>query len=123
MVNTWEEKRKKLVIYINPPYAEATSAKTVTGTGENKSGVTTQFKINDYLKPKIGNASNEIFALFMGNIYEKMPGCILGQFSNDVKLFKLQLNQPLTVMSFKVRGNLVNFLPLKSKSPLLPFLT
>jgi hypothetical protein len=76
-----KEKRKKLVVYINPPYAEATSAKTVTGTGENKSGVTTQFKINEYLKPKIGNASNEIFALFMANIYEKIPGCILGQFS------------------------------------------
>ena len=76
-----EEKRKKLVVYINPPYAEATSAKTVTGTGENKSGVTTQFKINDDLKPKIGNASNEIFALFMANIYEKIPDCVLGQFS------------------------------------------
>ena len=75
------EKRKKLIIYINPPYAEATSAKTVTGTGENKSGVTTNFKINDQLKPKIGNASNEIFALFMASIYEKMQGCILGQFS------------------------------------------
>jgi len=76
-----QEKRRKLVIYINPPYAEATSSKTVTGTGENKGGVTTQFKINEVLKPKIGNASNEIFALFMANIYEKMPGVILGQFS------------------------------------------
>ena len=76
-----EEKRKKLVVYINPPYAEATSTKTVTGTGENKSGVTTNFKLNDYLKPKIGNASNEIFALFMANVYDKIPGCTLGQFS------------------------------------------
>jgi hypothetical protein len=76
-----EEKRKKLIIYINPPYAEATSSKTVTGTGENKGGVTTQFKINEYLNPKIGNATNEIFALFMANIYEKIPNCILGQFS------------------------------------------
>lgn len=76
-----EEKRKKLVIYINPPYAEATTAKTVTGTGENKTGVTTNFKINDYFKPKIGAATNEIFALFMANMYEKIPGCILGQFS------------------------------------------
>lgn len=76
-----KEKRKKLVIYINPPYAEATTAKTVTGTGENKSGVTTNFKINDYFKPKIGAATNEIFALFMANVYEKIPGCILGQFS------------------------------------------
>ncbi len=76
-----EEKRKKLVIYINPPYAEATSAKTVTGTGANKGGVTTNFKLNDYFKPKIGNASNEIFALFMANIYEKMPNCVVAQFS------------------------------------------
>jgi hypothetical protein len=76
-----EEKRKKLVIYINPPYAEATSSKTVTGTGTNKGGVTTNFKINDYFKPKIGNASNEIFALFMANIYEKLPNCIVAQFS------------------------------------------
>lgn len=78
---TNKEKREKLIIYINPPYAEATSSKTVTGTGENKGGVTTQFKINELLKPKIGNASNEIFALFMAVIYEKMPGAILGQFS------------------------------------------
>ena len=76
-----KEKREKLIVYINPPYAEATSSKTVTGTGENKGGVTTQFKINEVLKPKIGNASNEIFALFMAVIYEKMPGIILGQFS------------------------------------------
>jgi hypothetical protein len=76
-----EEKRKKLVIYINPPYAEATSTKTVTRTGENKSGVTTNFKINEILKPRIGAATNEIFALFMANMYEKIPGCILGQFS------------------------------------------
>ncbi|MBK9353597.1 MAG: hypothetical protein IPN09_06420 [Bacteroidetes bacterium] len=76
-----ENKRKKLIIYINPPYAEATSSKTVTGTGENKGGVTTQFKINEYLNPKIGNATNEIFALFMANIYEKIQNCILGQFS------------------------------------------
>lgn len=73
--------RSKLIIYMNPPYAEATSSKTVTGTGENKSGVSTQFKINEILKPKIGNASNEIFALFMAVIYERMPNCIIGQFS------------------------------------------
>ncbi|MGV6828438.1 MAG: hypothetical protein ACWA45_03460 [Flavobacteriales bacterium] len=75
------EKRKKLVIYINPPYAEATTSKTVSGTGENKAGVTTNFKIKELLNPKIGNASNEIFALFMAVIYERMQGCILGQFS------------------------------------------
>lgn len=76
-----EAKRKRLIVYINPPYAEATNAKTVKGTGENKSGVTTSFKINNYFKQKISNASNEIFALFMAIIYERISGCILGQFS------------------------------------------
>jgi len=77
------EKRKKLVIYINPPYAEATTAKTVTGTGKNKKGVATQNqnKESEKYKSKIGNASNEIFALFMARIYEEMPEAILGQFS------------------------------------------
>ena len=75
------EERKKLVIYINPPYAEATSSKTVSGTGENKAGVTTNFEIKKQLNPKIGKASNEIFALFMAIIYKNMQGCILGQFS------------------------------------------
>ena len=75
------EKRKKLVIYINPPYAEATTARTVTGTGENKSGVATNNKISEYYNLKIGNASNEIFALFMAKIYDKIPDAILGQFS------------------------------------------
>ncbi len=75
------EKRKKLVIYINPPYAEATTAKTVTGTGKNKAGVTTNFKIKQKLNPVIGNASNEFFALFMAVIYEQLNGAVLAQFS------------------------------------------
>jgi len=76
-----KEKRKKLVIYINPPYAEATNTKTIFGTGENKIGVATNHKINQHYNSKIGNASNEIFALFMAHIYEKIPNANLAQFS------------------------------------------
>ncbi len=75
------EKRKKLVIYINPPYAEATSAKTVTGTGENKAGVTKGQKITDYYRKKINSAANEISALFMARIYDKIPNSKLAIFS------------------------------------------
>lgn len=89
------EKRKKLVIYINPPYAEATTARTVTGTGENKAGVATQHKTNIYLKAKIGNATNEIFALFMAQVVDKMNGCILAQFS------KLKFIQGTNFQKFK----------------------
>jgi hypothetical protein len=71
------EKRKKLIVYINPPYAEAG-----TGLGKkHKEDITLVFDINEKFKPIIGNAVNEIFALFMAVIYEKIPGCTLGQFS------------------------------------------
>jgi very-short-patch-repair endonuclease len=75
------EKRKKLVIYINPPYAEATSGTTISGTGSNKAGVSTNNKPNEFYKPKIGTATNEIFALFMARIYDQISGCKLAQFS------------------------------------------
>ena len=75
------EKRKKLVIYINPPYAEATTATTVTKTGANKAGVSTGNKSNEKYRDKIGNATNEIFALFMARIYDEISGSKLGQFS------------------------------------------
>ena len=75
------EKRKKLVVYINPPYAEATNAKTVSGSGENKTGVSTNYQIKKYYNPKIGSASNELFALFMAIVYEKIPQSKLAVFS------------------------------------------
>jgi hypothetical protein len=90
-----EEQRKKLVIYINPPYAEATSATTVTGTGKNKTGVTTNFKLKQEYQPKIGNASNEIFALFLTKIYDKFPFCMLAQFS------KLKIVQASNFFKFR----------------------
>ncbi|MBK8724174.1 MAG: hypothetical protein IPL95_18570, partial [Saprospiraceae bacterium] len=54
--------------YINPPYAEAG-----TGLGKgHKNDITLTFEINKSLKPIIGNAVNEIFALFMAIIYKKI---------------------------------------------------
>jgi len=89
------EKRKKLVIYINPPYAEAASAKTVTGTGKNKAKTATNNKIYLKYKNEIGNASNEIFAQFLIRIYMEIPDCIIAHFStlkaiqsNNFKIFR-----------------------------------
>ncbi|MDR0811030.1 MAG: hypothetical protein LBN23_01965, partial [Paludibacter sp.] len=75
------EKRKKLVIYINPPYAEATNARTATGTGENKNKVATVHKTNELYKREIGNASNELFAQFFMRIYKEIPNANLASFS------------------------------------------
>ncbi|MDR2509770.1 MAG: hypothetical protein LBC77_03900 [Spirochaetaceae bacterium] len=75
------EKRKKLIVYINPPYAEATSAKTTTGTGKNKPKVATGHKTLDRYKKLIGAATNEISAHFMARIYHELPNCTLALFS------------------------------------------
>ncbi|MDR1912077.1 MAG: hypothetical protein LBQ52_07030 [Helicobacteraceae bacterium] len=76
-----KEKRKKLIIYINPPYAEATTATTVTGTGENKAGVAILHKTKEKYKISIGKASNEIFAHFLAKIYCEMPFSTIANFS------------------------------------------
>ena len=75
------KKREKLIIYINPPYAEATSATTVSRTGQNKAGVAILNRMKDLYQSKIGKASNEIFSLFITRIYEEIPNCKLGMFS------------------------------------------
>ena len=75
------QKRKKLVIYINPPYAEATTATTVTGTGKNKEKVALANKTYEKYKDIIGKASNELFAQFFIRIWEEIPDCWLAEFS------------------------------------------
>ena len=75
------EKRKKLVVYINPPYAEGTTATTVTGTGSNKAGVATSHKTYEKYKNIIGKATNEVYAQFFIRIYKELPSAMLAEFS------------------------------------------
>ena len=76
-----DEKRKKLVVYINPPYAEAATAKTVTGTGENKAGTAIENRTHQKYKGIIGKANNELFAQFLIRIYKEIPNCKIAEFS------------------------------------------
>jgi hypothetical protein len=69
------EKRKKLVIYINPPYAEVSSIGKKGKKGVNISNTHKLFS------KKIGTAGREIFILFLVRIYEEINGCIIGEFS------------------------------------------
>lgn len=76
-----ENERKKLVIYINPPYAEAGSVSTVTGFGENKTNVSNTNKTwFDYINA-LGKASRELFVQFFIRIYFEISGCFLCEFS------------------------------------------
>ncbi|GAA9260035.1 hypothetical protein TH0138_13140 [Helicobacter pylori] len=76
-----QEKRKKLIIYINPPYAEATSAKTPSGTGKNKDLVARGNLICKKYKDELHKANNELFAQFFMHIYKELDGCIMASFS------------------------------------------
>lgn len=72
---------QKLVIFINPPYAEAATKQTIAYTGQNKSGVSNTTKIYERYFPLVGTAIRELFAQFFIRIYVEIPNCILGSFS------------------------------------------
>ena len=74
------EKRKKLVVYINPPYAEASNARTVTGSGQNRTGLS-KTSVQERYKSKLGRAGNELFAQFFARVVEELPTTVLAQFS------------------------------------------
>ena len=69
------EKRKKLVIYINPPYAEVSSKAEKGKVGVNLTK--THTKYNSIL----GTAGRELFAQFLIRIYSELNGVILAEFS------------------------------------------
>ncbi|MDR1348519.1 MAG: hypothetical protein LBJ63_08875 [Prevotellaceae bacterium] len=75
------EERKRLIIYINPPYAEASSRKTIVSKGENKSNVSTETKMYKIFSPIAGTATRELFAQFFLRIYKEIPDCKLASFS------------------------------------------
>ncbi|MBK2000562.1 hypothetical protein JG678_03800 [Campylobacter sp. 2018MI35] len=71
-----ENKRKKLIIFINPPYAEV----GLSSGGINKTGV--QYSsIYDKYKDILGKSSRELFAQFFIRIYCEIEGAILASFS------------------------------------------
>ncbi len=76
-----EEKRKKLVIYINPPYAEAGDAKQKFGTGKNKEGVSLGNYVYEKYGLQLSKAKNELFAQFFIRVAREIPGSVLAEFS------------------------------------------
>ena len=83
------EKRKKLVVYINPPYAE------VSSVGENGKAGVNQSKMHDMYANKIGTAGREIYIMFLARIYDQLEGCTIAEFS------KLKVLQGSAFESFR----------------------
>ncbi|GAA8574520.1 hypothetical protein HpBT289_14620 [Helicobacter pylori] len=76
-----KEKRKKLIIYINPPYAEAGNKAKMSGTGKHKDLVARGNLICEKYKDELNKANNELFAQFFMRIYMELNGCIMASFS------------------------------------------
>ena len=79
------EERKKLVVYINPPYAEIAGEKI--GVNENK--------IHDKYADKLSVANREVYVQFLMRIYYELSGCVIAEFSklkaltsSNFKLFR-----------------------------------
>ncbi len=70
---------KKILVLINPPYAEATSSDTVSG-GENKTGVA-KTKLASTGMSEYGKASNELYTQFVVRISKEIPNAVLAMFS------------------------------------------
>ena len=77
------KERKKLVIYINPPYAEHLDKKNTLGKEQSKNKSGLKFtKIDSLYSSKYGNkASRELFVQFFIRIHEEISGSIIGAFS------------------------------------------
>lgn len=75
-----EEKRKKLIIYINPPYAEATASDTIIGKARHKVGVSANKTYQKYISV-LGRGINEVFAQFLMRIYNEIPNSKIAEFS------------------------------------------
>lgn len=76
------EKRKRLVIYINPPYAEAGNKSAMNKEDvKNKDKVSKGHTIHRKYKKLIGTAANELFAQFFIRIYCELSSVVLAEFS------------------------------------------
>ena len=75
------EKRKKLVIYINPPYAEHSNRRVIVGTGDNRTNVAKESKVYADFSGKVGAATRELYVQFFLRIYSDISGAVLASFS------------------------------------------
>ena len=75
------EKRRKLVVYINPPYAEASNARQRSGTGSNRPMLAKDTLMYKKYVGEIGTAARELFAQFFIRVHHELPTAMLAEFS------------------------------------------
>lgn len=74
--------KKKLLVLINPPYAEATNFDNIAkgAKAKNKAGVA-KTAVGSKLMAPYGKASNELFVQFLARIAKEIPNATIAMFS------------------------------------------
>ena len=72
-----EDRRKKLIIYINPPYAEAMNRTDASKSKKDVNRTMVEKKYGVF----IGKSIRELFVQFLIRIYIEIPGCTIANFS------------------------------------------
>ncbi len=75
--------KKRILVLINPPYAEATSSENIGSDGKadaSKTGVS-KTKVSEFASAAYGRASNELFMQFVIRVAKELPNATLAMFS------------------------------------------
>lgn len=80
-----KEKKKKLLVLINPPYAEATNFDNIANgyrgdQAQNKSGVASLSKVRQTMMDGLGKAANEISCQFLVRLAKEVPDATVAMF-------------------------------------------
>ncbi|CAN7538357.1 hypothetical protein LJR257_003682 [Ensifer adhaerens] len=81
-LNAKKKGAKKILVLINPPYAEVTSGGNTVANAEgtSKAGVTATM-VAKTLMHDYGKATNELFMQFVGRLHKEIPSATLAMFS------------------------------------------
>lgn len=75
------EERKNLVIYINPPYAEATSSTSISSNSSRHKSSVANTKTKNKYGSLLGQGAKELFVQFLFRIYKEINGAYIANFS------------------------------------------
>ena len=101
---------KKILVLINPPYAEATNDNTAKGVASDGSGAkesVAKTRLAVSLKADYGKATNELFAQFVARIDLELPTAMLAMFSTLKYVVSPTLERFRTTWRAKFLGGFV----------------
>ena len=99
---------KKILVLINPPYAEVTSGGNTAAdvVGNSKPGVTKTLFAKAGMA-EYGKASNELFMQFVARVAQEIPGAVLAMFSKLKYISSPTLDQFRTIWKGRYQGGFV----------------